>query len=136
MVTELHTSTSLQEDINLVTSWSEKYQMSFNLAKCHVLHLGHNNPISEYTMYKCHEIKQTTAGTAYFLQFHTLEKVDEEVDLGVTVDDKLKFSKPSSIFNLHTYFRILFIKFVAYTIWIELVFRCLGFFGVLLKILK
>ena len=93
MVTELHTSTSLQEDINLVTAWSEKYQMSFNLAKCHVLHLGHNNPISEYTMYKCHEIKQTTAGTAYFLQFHTLEKVDEEVDLGVTVDDKLKFSK-------------------------------------------
>ena len=77
----------------MVTAWSEKYQMSFNLAKCHVLHLGHNNPISEYTMYKCHEIKQTTAGTAYFLQFHTLEKVNEEVDLGVTVDDKLKFSK-------------------------------------------
>ena len=67
--------------------------MAFNLTKCHVLHLGSKNPKSSYTMYKKHNIKQTEKGISYFLQFHTLDTVDEEVDLGVTVDNQLKFSK-------------------------------------------
>jgi hypothetical protein len=44
-------------------------------------------------MYKQHNIKTTTNAVSYFLQFHTLDTVEEEVDLGVTVDNKLKFSK-------------------------------------------
>ena len=89
----IHTPKSLQEDINIVTNWSEKYQMSFNLSKCHVLHLGHRNPRAHYTMYKQHNTITTRDETSYFLQFHTLDDVEEEVDLGVTVDSKLKFSK-------------------------------------------
>ena len=44
-------------------------------------------------MYKQHEIKQTKTSISYTLKFHTLDTVHEEVDLGVTVDDQLKFSK-------------------------------------------
>ena len=92
--TELdHTPYSLQTDMNLITNWSEKYQMSFNQAKCHVLHLGHNNPKASYTMYKQTETVKTPGGIKYTLKFHTLETVEEEVDLGITVDSKLKFSK-------------------------------------------
>ena len=89
----LHTTASLQNDINLITEWSEKFQMSFNLSKCHVLHLGHKNPKIPYTMYKQHNTITTNNGTTYFLQFHKLDTVTEEVDLGVTVDQQLKFSK-------------------------------------------
>ena len=39
----MHSALSIQEDINMLTYWAEKMQMSFNLAKCHVLHLGYNN---------------------------------------------------------------------------------------------
>ena len=35
-----HTSKALQEDLNKLISWSERMQMSFNLDKCHTLHLG------------------------------------------------------------------------------------------------
>ena len=45
---DIHTSASLQQDINILTNWSEKFQMSFNMSKCHVLHLGHNNPQNPY----------------------------------------------------------------------------------------
>ena len=79
--------------MNLLTEWSEAYQMSFNLSKCHVLHLGHNNPKAHYTMYKQMHTTKTPGGISYTLQFHTLEAVTEEVDLGVTVDQHLKFSK-------------------------------------------
>ena len=67
--------------------------MSFNLAKCHVLHLGHNNPNSTYTMYKQYDTKHTRNSISYRLEFHTLATVEEETDLGVTVDNHLKFSK-------------------------------------------
>ena len=67
--------------------------MSFNLSKCHVLHLGHNNPKSNYTMYKSYNTIQKTNGVSYDLKFHTLDRVEEETDLGVTVDHQLKFSK-------------------------------------------
>ena len=88
-----HTTNSLQHDLNRVTTWSETYQMSFNLSKCHVLHLGHNNPKQTYTMFKSHNWKQTKNGVSYDLKFYQLETVKEEKDLGVLVDDELKFSK-------------------------------------------
>ena len=72
--TELdHTPYSLQTDMNLITNWSEKYRMSFNQAKCHVLHLGHNNPKASYTMYKQTETVKTPGGIKYTLKFHTLD---------------------------------------------------------------
>ena len=88
-----HTTNSLQHDLNRVTTWSEIYQMSFNLSKCHVLHLGHNNPKQTYTMFKSQNWKQSKNGVSYDLKFYQLETVKEEKDLGVVVDDELKFSK-------------------------------------------
>ena len=41
---------SLQEDVNKLTSWSERWQLKFNKDKCKVAHLGRNNPNQEYTM--------------------------------------------------------------------------------------
>ena len=93
MVNSSHTTSSLQDDLNIITQWSENFQMSFNLAKCHVLHLGKKNPKTRYYMYKQHNTKTTANGISYFLKFHNLDTVQEEVDLGVTVDNQLKFSK-------------------------------------------
>ena len=90
---DIHTSASLQQDINILTNWSEKFQMSFNMSKCHVLHLGHNNPQNPYTMYKQQDTVIKNNSISYYLKFHTLDVVNEEVDLGVTVDNQLKFSQ-------------------------------------------
>ena len=39
----------LQEDINKLVEWANKWQMSFNVDKSSVLHIGHNNKQSNYT---------------------------------------------------------------------------------------
>ena len=41
---------SLQDDLNSASDWADRWQMSFGLAKCAVIHFGHGNPNHSYTM--------------------------------------------------------------------------------------
>jgi len=63
----------LQGTIDRLVAWSTEWQMLFNGAKCHILHLGAKNAKFEYTM----------AGTK-------LEAVEYEKDVGVLVHPSLK----------------------------------------------
>ena len=54
--------------------------MFFNLKKCHHLHIGKHSINQQYSM-------QTKDGTV------TIENVDSEKDLGVTVDKALSFGE-------------------------------------------
>lgn len=72
----------LQRDLDNLVNWADKWQLRFNADKCHILHLGHNNPHHEYRMRK-HDTDETVL----------LQVVEEEKDLGVLVDQDLKFSK-------------------------------------------
>ena len=45
-----HDIIELQEDINKLVEWANKWQMSFNLDKRSVMHIGHNNMQSNYNM--------------------------------------------------------------------------------------
>ena len=40
----------LQEDINKLVEWANKWQLSFNVDKCSVMHIGHNNTQRNYNM--------------------------------------------------------------------------------------
>jgi len=42
----------LQEDINILQQWSDKWLLSFNVVKCKILHIGNNatNCIHHYTL--------------------------------------------------------------------------------------
>ena len=40
----------LQEDINELVEWANKWQMNFNVGKCSVMHIGHNNMQGNYNM--------------------------------------------------------------------------------------
>ena len=111
-----HTQESLQEDINHLCLWSDKMQMSFNVKKCHILHLGHRNTRFNYSLPKMSDIKKTSCSISYTYSFHPLEKVNSEKDLGVTIDDKLNFklhisqkiSKANSmLFLIKNYFQFL-----------------------------
>ena len=42
--------TELQEDINKLEEWANRWQMNFNVDKCSVIHIGHNNMQSNYNM--------------------------------------------------------------------------------------
>ena len=64
----------LQGDLDNLQNWAITWKMKFNADKCKVLHLGSQNPRYEYTMCDI-----------------CLEAVREENDLGVIVDEKLKF---------------------------------------------
>jgi len=66
----------LQDDLKRLETWSERWKMNFNSAKCKVMHLGRNNPMTEY-----------------HIQGERLEAVDEERDLGVIVSKDLKPSR-------------------------------------------
>jgi len=65
----------LQDDLNRIQQWSDKWQLRFNSTKCKVIHLGHDNSKVTYTMTN-----------------DSVEHSIEEKDLGVWTDNKLKFS--------------------------------------------
>ena len=71
----------LQNDIDLLTLWAEKWQMRFNIEKCKVLHFGATNPQNNYTMFDPITSVQIP-----------LLKTTCEKDLGVNIDKDLKFS--------------------------------------------
>ena len=76
-----NSSDQLQEDLWKLETWAEMMQMRFHPLKCKVMHLGKNNTRKDYFMH-------TANG-----DFHKLEKVDVEKDLGVYTDCSLKFSE-------------------------------------------
>ena len=61
-------------DLRKLEEWSKTWQLPFNATKCKVMHLGYQN------------LEQT-----YHLNGHALESSHREKDLGVIIDDKLKF---------------------------------------------
>ena len=66
----------LQEDLNNLHSWSEKWLLRFNAKKCKRMHLGHNN-----------------SGANYHLNDVPLEETKEEKDLGVIFTQDCKPSR-------------------------------------------
>ena len=66
----------LQDDLNKLTEWSEKWQMLFNFGKCKCLHTRHGNEDAQYTM----------GGTV-------LNTTLKEKDLGLTISADMKVSE-------------------------------------------
>ena len=66
----------LQNDLDRLVEWSHLWQLHFNDSKCKVLHMENSNPSHCYTMSNI-----------------PLTKTAEEKDLGVIMDNELKFYK-------------------------------------------
>ena len=66
---------SLQNDINNPVHWSDKWLLKFNKSKCKYVHLGH------------------ATNTKHKKGGHEINQVTEENDIGILIDDKLKFQQ-------------------------------------------
>ena len=75
-VKEIGDKQNLQDDIDKLVKWSEKWQMLFNFGKCKCLHIGSGNTGMNYEM----------GGTI-------LSKTVKEKDLGVTMNANMKVSE-------------------------------------------
>ena len=64
----------LPKDINKLVEWANKWQMSFNVDKCSVMHIGHNNMQSNYNMTNLE-----------------LPTTDQQRDLGIIITKDLKW---------------------------------------------
>ena len=69
----------LQHDLFNIAKWAQDNRMSFNVSKSVVLHIGSNNPHAQY-----------------FLNDLQILPKDTVKDLGVLVDNKLKFHQQSA----------------------------------------
>ena len=79
-VKEIIDKQNLQEDIDKLVKWSEKWQMLFNFGICKFLHTGPGNTGMNYDM----------GGTI-------LSKTVKEKDLGVTMNANMKVSEQCRI---------------------------------------
>ena len=70
---------TIQSDLNDLRNWSEYWQLPFNESKCKAIHFGFHNPKIDYK-----------------LNNHTLEVVQEEKDLGIIIDDMLRFHQQTA----------------------------------------
>ena len=43
-------SADLQEMLDKLVAWADRWGMQFNIAKCHVMHIGRDNPRHVYMM--------------------------------------------------------------------------------------
>ena len=68
----------VQQDLSRVDNWSGILLINFNYKKCNHMHLGRDKPFSSYYMIINGEPDQ-------------IKKVEEQKDLGVSIDNKLKF---------------------------------------------
>ena len=75
----------LQEDLDALYNWSEKWQLRFHPDKCKVLPLGNRPPESKP---KLHLYTRDDNGT---LREAPLEETISEKDIGVSVNNKLSF---------------------------------------------
>jgi len=66
---------SLQEDLKRIVEWSHTWQLPISYSKCFILDLHHSSDVT-YTVDNC-----------------VLSTVQEFVDLGVTMNNGVKFSK-------------------------------------------
>ena len=66
----------LQVDINKLVEWANKWQVSLNVDKCSVMHIGHNNMKSNYNMFN-----------------QQLPTTDQQRDLGIISTKDLKWQK-------------------------------------------
>ena len=71
---------SLQDDVDKLVKWSEKWQMLFNFGKCKFIHIGYGNMDEEYKM-----------GDA------VLGRTIQEKDLGVIFSADMKVSEQCGI---------------------------------------
>jgi hypothetical protein len=63
----------MQEALDKLSSWADRWGMEFNVSKCKVMHVGHNNEKHAYTM-----------------KGQQLTETEEERDIGVMVSRQLK----------------------------------------------
>ena len=66
----------LQEDIDKLVEWENKWSMNFNVDKCSVMHIGHNNMHGNYNMSN-----------------QQLPTTDQQRDLGIIITKDLKWQK-------------------------------------------
>ena len=77
---EIGDKQNVQDDIDKLVKWSEKWQMLFNFGKCKCLHIGPGNTSMTYEM----------GGTI-------LSTTVKEKDLGVTMNANMKVSEQCRI---------------------------------------
>ena len=71
---------SLQDDLDKLVKWSEKWQMLLNFGKCKCIHIGHGNMDEEYKMGD-----------------DVIGRTTQEKELGVTFSADMKVSEQCGI---------------------------------------
>ena len=72
----------LQTDLNKLSEWATKWQMNFNIAKCHLLRITQKRKTSHFT---------------YTITNQPISQVEPHPYLGITIDSKLSWSE-----HIHT----------------------------------
>ena len=79
---------SLQDDLDKLVKWSEKWQMLLNFGKCKYIHIGHGNMDEEYKMGDA-VLGRTTQGNDLELTFIADMKVSEQCGIAASKGNQI-----------------------------------------------
>ena len=67
----------LQEDLRKVGEWSKKWQMPFNLDKCKIMHIGHNNKNEKYELLgkEIESVQQERPRSRYYQRLEIIQSM-------------------------------------------------------------
>ena len=80
-ISDINDQEILQKDLNIMNKWSDTWLLKFHADKCKHMNIRRSNKNEEHDAYR------------YKLNNSVLQTVDEEKDIGVTIDSQLKFDK-------------------------------------------
>jgi hypothetical protein len=76
IIESLQDKDRLQQTLDSLCEWAEKWSMQFNVSKCKIMHIGRSNP-----------------GHKYYMYGEELKEVEEETDVGILIHRSMKPSR-------------------------------------------
>ena len=101
----------LQNELNELVNWANKWQLKINYDECHIIHIGNNNLYFDYNLdmhkiivKKCKKVLRIYTDEKLLFREHVYERVNKASRMCALVLNNVENMDNSILFKLFKYF--------------------------------